>query len=234
MKHYHENDFENEFLLRLYVYTNPSKNQPVHEFLRLESQWEEVSYVPNWDISDKISRLLSFLRLPYSSDMTRWGTAARVNESARKGTRGIIERFMKWVYEKKLKLPRTSIDGEDLYEEALRKDIAAWKNERKMLTLLLLLSEAAIMCLIEVGFNILQDYSTHGSGFVDWALGWLKFALIFFGVNWLLSFFIGIPELSNIIRNSVVTFWDNFVIRHAPKDIAYNKDTLKEKYLSKN
>ena len=169
--------------------------------------------------------------------MTRWGTAARVNESARKGTRGIIERFMKWVYEKKLKLPRTSIDGEDLYEEALRKDIAAWKNERKMrfyVTLLLLLSEAAIMCLIEVGFNILQDYSTHGSGFVDWALGWLKFALIFFGVNWLLSFFIGIPELSNIIRNSVVTFWDNFVIRHAPKDIAYNKDTLKEKYLSKN
>lgn len=222
LKHYREDDsedFNQEFMCRLTRYLNHDheKKYPEHKFLVSENVWEEITVKHKWDISDYLSRWLKLQNL----GLTRWGTAARINESARKGTKGILERFLKCIYQRGMKIPRYIPAQNETYEEVTARDRKAWKEERKMriyMTLLLLAIEGAIVWFIEEGFETLQEYSSSGRGL--W--GWLMFVIIFGGMNWFLSWAVGIPELSDIFKNAAKSIWDAvFVVPFAPKNIAY-------------
>ena len=166
-------------------------------------------------ISALISPILTDCKLIKKWDLARWATAARVNESARKYTSGIVKPVVKWLYEKFFMTPRYNPSENELYEEVIARDKESWQTERKMRAIMyrgLFLFEGVVWCSV----NILLD-----SGFKSWG----TFAIVCLGTNWLLSR-AGIPDILDIIRHIITAEWDSIVARHAPAGEAY---TRKEK-----
>lgn len=175
-------------------------------------------------ISALISPVLSGCKVINKGDLARWATAARVNESARKYTSGIVRAVMKWIYEKLIMTPRHKPSENELYEEVIARDKKSWKKERSM--------RARMYAFIFVfeGFvwfkvNSLLDSAL---GDANSAMSWTIFVCVFLGVNWLLSL-VGIPEILDIIRNSITAAWDSIVARHAPAGEAYTRKEQRTK-----
>ena len=173
--------------------------------------------------TDRISIGLSALRVPYSELFTRWATAARVNESARKYTKGIVKPAIRWIYKNFIETPRYNPSEGEIYEEVIAKDKKSWRKERSMR----LWMYAAIFVIEGAIWYRVNSFLDGVLGDVNGAMSWLIFGLVFFGVNWLLSI-VGIPEIPDIIRSSLTALWDTVVARHCPTGEAYTRNPGKE------
>lgn len=175
-------------------------------------------------ISAVISPILTGCKLIQKGDLARWATAARVNESARKYTSGIVRAIIKWVYEKFIMTPRHKPAENELYEEVIARDKKSWQKERSMRAKMY----AFIFVLEGFVWYWVNSFLDSVLGETGSAVGWLIFVLFFLGVNGLLSL-VGIPEILDIIRNSITAAWDSVVTRHAPAGEAYTRKEKRKK-----